>query len=80
VSLHSAAIKVNDDVGTYYLTLKGLRHCDALLPMLINIVFDMLAIMIECVKVDSLIEGVIPHLVDGELFILQYADDIILFM
>jgi hypothetical protein len=44
------------------------------------IVADMLAIMIECVKVDSLIEGLIPHLVDGGLFILQYADDTILLM
>jgi hypothetical protein len=48
--------------------------------MLFNIVVDMLAIMIERVKNDGLIEGVIPHLVDGGLFILQYADDTILFI
>ena len=29
---------------------------------------------------DGQIEGVIPHLVDGGLSILQYADDTILFM
>jgi hypothetical protein len=40
----------------------------------------MLAIMIECVKSDSQFEGVIPHLVDGGLSILQYADDTIIFM
>jgi hypothetical protein len=33
--------------------------------MLFNIVADMLAIMIERAKVDGLIEGVVPHLVDG---------------
>jgi hypothetical protein len=38
--------------------------------MLFNIVVDMLAIMIEHTKVDGQIEGVIPHLVDGELSIL----------
>jgi hypothetical protein len=43
-------------------------------------VADMLAIMIERVKNKGLIERVIPHLVDGGLSILQYADDIILFM
>jgi hypothetical protein len=43
-------------------------------------VADMLAIMIERAKVDGQIEGLIPHLVDGGLSILQYADDIILFM
>jgi hypothetical protein len=48
--------------------------------MLFNIVADMLAIMIERAKADGLIEGVIPHLVDGGLSILQYADDTILFM
>jgi hypothetical protein len=48
--------------------------------MLFNIVVDMLAIMIEYAKVDGLIEGVVPHLVDGGLSIHQYADDIILFM
>jgi hypothetical protein len=36
--------------------------------------------MIERAKVDGLIEGVVPHLVDGGLSILQYADDTILFM
>jgi hypothetical protein len=80
VSGGSVAIKVNDDVGRYFQTLKGLRHGDPLSPMLFNIVADMLAIMIEHAKNDGRIEGVIPHLVDGDLSILQYADDIILFM
>jgi hypothetical protein len=48
--------------------------------MLFNIVADMLAIIIERANNDGLIEGVIPHLVDGGLSILQYADDTILFM
>jgi hypothetical protein len=48
--------------------------------MLFNIVVDMLAIIIECAKVGGLIEGVIPHLVDGGLSIPRYADDTILFM
>jgi hypothetical protein len=43
--------------------------------MLFNIVAKMLAIMIERTKVDGLIEGVIPHLVDGGLSIPEYADD-----
>jgi retron-type reverse transcriptase len=76
----SVAIKVNDDVGRYFQTLKGLRQGDPLSPILFNIVVDMLAIMIERAKNDYLIEGVISHLVDGGLSILQYADDTILFM
>jgi hypothetical protein len=61
----SAAIKVNDDVGIYFQTSKGLRQGDPLSLMIFNIVADMLAIMIERAKNDGLIEGVIPHLVDG---------------
>jgi hypothetical protein len=80
VSGGSVAIKVNDDTGHYFQTKKGLRQGDPLSPMLFNIVADMLAIMIERAKIDGQIEGVIPHLVDGGLSILQYADDTILFM
>jgi hypothetical protein len=72
VSEGSVAIKVNDDVGRYFYTLKGLRQGDPLSPMLFNIVADMLPIMIERAKNDGLIEGVIPHLVDGGLSMLQY--------
>jgi hypothetical protein len=36
--------------------------------------------MIERAKDEGQIEGVVPHLVDGGLSILQYADDKILFM
>jgi hypothetical protein len=39
--------------------------------MLFNIVANMLAIMIERAKVDGQIEGLIPHLVDGGLSVLQ---------
>jgi hypothetical protein len=80
MSRGSVAIRVNDDTGRYFQTRKGLRQGDPLSPMLFNIVADMLAILIERAKSDGQIEGVIPHLVDGGLSILQYADDTILFM
>jgi hypothetical protein len=66
----SVAIKINDDVGRYFKTLKGLRQGDPLSPILFNIVADMLTIMIERAKVDGLIEGVVPHLINGGLSIL----------
>jgi hypothetical protein len=48
--------------------------------MLFNNVADMLAIIIERTKAHRQIEGVVFHLVDGGLPILQYVDDTILYM
>ena len=80
ISGGSVAIKVNDDIGNYFQTRKGLRQGDPLSPILFNIVVDMLGVMIKRAKADGLIDGMIPHLVDDGLSILQYADDTILFM
>jgi hypothetical protein len=40
----------------------------------------MLAIIIQRAKEDGQVEGLIPHLVDGGVSILQYVDDTIIFM
>ncbi|WVZ52923.1 hypothetical protein U9M48_003922 [Paspalum notatum var. saurae] len=45
-----------------------------------NIVVDMLAIMINRAKDAGQIEGLIPHLVQDGLSILQYADDTVIFL
>jgi hypothetical protein len=73
-------IKVNDDIGHYFQTRKGLRQGDPLSPILFNLIADMLAIMINQAKEDGQVSGLIPHLVDGGVSILQYADDTILFL
>jgi hypothetical protein len=67
-------------VGRYFQTKKGLRQGDPLSPILFNLVVDMLAIFIARAKEDGQIQGLIPHLVDDGLSILQYADDTIIFM
>jgi hypothetical protein len=61
----SVVVKVNDDVGKYLRTKKGLRQGDQMSPMLFNIVADVLVIIIERAKVEGHIQGVVPHLVDG---------------
>ena len=53
---------------------------DPLSPILFNIVADMLATFFEWAKMVSQTSCVIPHLVEEDLFILQYADDTIIFM
>ena len=49
-------------------------------PILFNIVVDMLAILIGRAKENGQVGGLVPHLVDEGVSILQYADDTIIFM
>jgi hypothetical protein len=76
----SVGIEINDAIGHYFKTHKGLRQGDPMSPILFNIVADMLSVLIKRAKDDDQIKGLIPHLVEDGLSILQYADDTILFM
>jgi hypothetical protein len=73
-------IKINDQVGQNFQTKKGLRQGDPLSPLLFNIVVDMLVILINMAKSEGHINGVVPHLVDDILSILQYVDNTIIFL
>ena len=46
-------IHVNDDIGHYFQTLKGLRQGDPLSPILFNLVVDMLVVLIARAKEDG---------------------------
>jgi predicted secreted Zn-dependent protease len=76
----SVCVKVNEEMGHYFQTKKGLRQGDPLSPILFNLVADMLAVLIERSKELGYVDGLIPNLVEGGLSILQYADDTILFL
>ena len=80
ISGGSIAINVNDEVGPFFQTKKGLRQGDPLSPILFNLVADMLALFINQEKTENQLRGVVPHLVEGRISILQYADDTILFL
>jgi hypothetical protein len=71
---------INGQIGESFITKKGLRQGDTLSPILFNIVVDMLAILIKEQKTMGELRGVVPHLVDDGLSILQYVDDTIIFM
>ncbi|WVZ90646.1 hypothetical protein U9M48_036930, partial [Paspalum notatum var. saurae] len=76
----NVAINVNGQNDFYFQTRKGLRQGDPLSPILFNIVVDMLAIIINRAKVEGKVNGVILHLVEDGLSILQYADDTVIFL
>ena len=57
-----------------------MRKGDPLSPVLFNIVADMLAVLVSRARDNDQIKGVVPHLIDEGLSILQYADDTIIFL
>jgi hypothetical protein len=80
VSKGSICAQVNDDLGYFFQTKKGLRQGDPLSPIIFSLVADMLAVLIERSKGMCFFDGLVPHLVEDGLSILQYADDTILFL
>jgi len=80
ISGGSVAINANEEIGPYFQTKKGLRQGDLLSPILFNIVVDMLTLLINRAKANDQVHGVVPHLIDSGISILQYADDTILFI
>ena len=50
MSRGSVAVKVNDNIGQYFQTRKGVWQGDLLSPILFNIVVDMLAILLSPAK------------------------------
>jgi hypothetical protein len=80
VTKGSVGVMVNEKLGKYFQTKKGLRQGDPLPPLLFNLVADMLNLLISRVKEGGQIKGLVPHLIEGGISILQYADDTILFM
>ena len=80
MSKGSVGVKVNDNIGNFFQTKKGLRQGDPLSPLLFNLVADMLVVMISRAKQVGQISCHLPHLVDDGILILQYADDTIIFM
>jgi hypothetical protein len=72
------AVKVNDIAGPYFPTFAGVRQGDPLSPLLFDFVGDGLAMMMKKAQNEGIVKGLVPHLVDGGVSILHYADDAIL--
>jgi hypothetical protein len=76
----SVGINLNGNPGNFFRTHKGLRQGDPLSPLLFNLVSDALAVMLENAKNSGHIKGLMPHLIEGGITHLQYADDTVIFM
>ena len=70
----------NGERGEYFKSYKGLRQGDPLSPLLFNLVADALSAMLSRACEAGIIQGVVPHLVEGGLSHLQYADDTVILL
>ncbi len=70
------AVKVNDQIGPYFKTHKGLRQGDPLSPLLFNLAAEALTVLVQRAVNNELIEGLGIN-DDNKVAILQYTDDTI---
>lgn len=73
-------VKLNNKIGPYIKSYKGVRQGDPQSPILFNFVADCLTRMIHKAQQSGLITGLISHIVTNGVAILQYADDTIIFL
>jgi hypothetical protein len=72
------SVKVNDTVGPYFTSHKGVRQGDPFAPFLFNMAANSLGKMVQLAQSNGLITGLADNLVTNGIAILQYADDTIL--
>jgi hypothetical protein len=73
-------VRINECESHYFLTEKGLRQGDPLSPLLFNFVGDVFTRMLVKAAQQNLISGLLRDFRPGGVFILQYADDTLLFL
>jgi mannosylglycoprotein endo-beta-mannosidase len=72
-------VKVNDQLGPYFVSHKGVRQGDPLSP-LFNFVIDSLIKMVKMAQSNGLITSLVGNLIPHGVAILQYADDTIIYL
>jgi mannosylglycoprotein endo-beta-mannosidase len=80
VSGGQTAITVNGEVGNYFRNGRGVRQGDPLSPLLFDFAVEALAAILQAASRAGHIAGLVPHLVEGGITHLQYADDTIIML
>jgi hypothetical protein len=78
VSGGQTAISINGEVGPFFRTKRGVRQGDPIFPLLFDFMADALSAMLDAAARAGHLRGVVPHLIQGGVTHLQYANDTIL--
>lgn len=76
----TVSMKMNNKIGTYMKSFKGVRQGDPLSPILFNFVADCLTRMVHKSHENGLVTSLISHIIPNGVAILQYTDDSIVFL
>uniref|UniRef100_A0A452XNZ9 Reverse transcriptase domain-containing protein n=1 Tax=Aegilops tauschii subsp. strangulata TaxID=200361 RepID=A0A452XNZ9_AEGTS len=76
----TVSIKLNNCVGPYFQSAKGVRQGDPHSPFLFNLAAECSSKMIRNAQKNKLIVGLAPDLIPDGVAVLQYADDTIICM
>lgn len=72
------SVKINNIVGAYFQSHKGVRQGDPLSPFLFNLAAECLTNMVMNAQKNNLFKGLASDLIPNGVPILQYADDTVL--
>ena len=76
----TVSVKLNNSVGPYFQSGKGVRQGDPLSPFLFNLAADTLSKMVKIAQRNHIIKGLIPQHIEDGVVVLQYADDTIVYI
>lgn len=76
----TVSVKINDELGPYIQSAKGVRQGDPFSPFLFNMAAECLTKMVLAAQKNNLIQGLAPDLVEHGVAILQYVDDTVICM
>jgi hypothetical protein len=74
----TVSVKINNEVGKYFQSAKGVRQGDPLSPFFFNMAGEVLTKMVLSAQRNGLFSGLASNLVENGIAILQYADDTVL--
>jgi hypothetical protein len=80
VSGGQTAISINGEVGPFLRNKRGVRQGDPISPLLFDFMADALSALLDAATRARNLRGVVPHLIQGGVTHLQYANDTILLL
>jgi hypothetical protein len=73
MSSSTVSVKLNNTIGSYFKSGRGVRQGDPLSPFLFNIATDSLSKMINLAQRNNLIKGLVPEYIENGVAVLQFC-------